>query len=141
MLGRHFSPSRPQTYNHRPNPSRGLRWNRAITVKNLYEVLGVSKDASAADIKSAYRKLAKTLHPDLNPSDANAEARFKEVAAAFDILGDAEKRAKYDRGEIDAEGQERPQQQYYRNYAGQDGAIRLIGGCRPFIIRFAQTTT
>lgn len=93
----------------------------------LYDVLGVSKNASADEIKSAYRKLAKKLHPDLNPSDAAAEEKFKKVAAAFDILGDADKREQYDRGEIDAEGQERPQQQYYKHYAGQDGAAQYEG--------------
>lgn len=72
-----------------------------------YSVLGVSKGASEADIKSAYRKLAKELHPDVKPDDKAAEARFKKVSAAFAILGDKEKRAKYDRGEIDADGNER----------------------------------
>jgi len=91
-------------------------------MKNLYEILGVSKDASQSDIKSAYRKLAKALHPDLNPSDPKAEARFKEVSAAFDILGDQDKRAKYDRGEIDASGQERKQHDYYKQHADAGGA-------------------
>jgi DnaJ-class molecular chaperone len=89
-------------------------------VTDLYEILGVSKDASPSEVKSAYRKLAKKLHPDLNPADKTAEARFKEVAAAFSILGDPEKRVQYDRGEIDAKGQETPQQQYYKHYAEQN---------------------
>ncbi len=87
-----------------------------------YKILGVSKDASDADIKKAYRKLAKKLHPDLNPGDKKAEERFKEISAAFDLLGDSEKRAKFDRGEIDASGAERPEHRYYKEYAGGEGA-------------------
>jgi DnaJ-class molecular chaperone len=86
--------------------------------EDLYSVLGVAKSASAADITKAYRKLAKKLHPDLNPGDKAAEEKFKRVTAAYDILGDQEKRGRYDRGEIDAAGQETPQQRYYREYAG-----------------------
>ena len=87
-----------------------------------YKILAVSKEASDADIKKAYRKLAKKLHPDLNPGDKKAEERFKEVSAAFDLLGDPEKRGKYDRGEIDASGAERPEHRYYKEYAGSEGA-------------------
>ena len=72
--------------------------------KNLYDVLGVSKDASESEIKSAYRKLARKYHPDLNKDDKNAAEKFKEVSGAYDILGDKEKRQKYDNNEIDAEG-------------------------------------
>ena len=61
---------------------------------------------SAADITKAYRKLAKKLHPDLNPGDKAAEEKFKQITAAYDIIGDEEKRGRYDRGEIDACGQE-----------------------------------
>ncbi|NNE85378.1 MAG: DnaJ domain-containing protein [Alphaproteobacteria bacterium] len=82
-----------------------------------YKVLGVARDASADDIRKAYRKLAKENHPDLHPGDAAAEARFKAVSAAHDLLGDPDKRARFDSGEIDASGQERPEQQYYRHYA------------------------
>jgi DnaJ-class molecular chaperone len=90
---------------------------------DLYSVLGVAKSASAEDIAKAYRKLAKKLHPDLNPGDKKAEEKFKQVTAAYDILGDEKKRRRYDLGEIDASGQERPQQRYYREYAGgEDGA-------------------
>ena len=86
-----------------------------------YEVLGVRRDASQKDIQKAYRRLAKKLHPDLNPGNAEAEQQFKDVAAAYDLLSDPEKRARFDRGEIDASGAERPQQRYfYRDFA--DGA-------------------
>ena len=69
-----------------------------------YKELGVSRGASADEIKKAFRKLAKELHPDKNPGNREADERFKRVTAAFDLLGDAEKRAKFDRGEIDADG-------------------------------------
>lgn len=72
-----------------------------------YKTLGVSRDASAEDIRKAYRKLAKQHHPDLNPGNAEAEAKFKAVSAANELLSDPEKRARFDRGEIDAQGQER----------------------------------
>ena len=74
--------------------------------KDLYQELGVSRTADAETIRRAYRKLAKEFHPDRNPGDTPAEDRFKSVSAAFDVLGDAEKREKYDRGEIDANGRE-----------------------------------
>jgi DnaJ-class molecular chaperone len=83
-----------------------------------YTVLGVKRDASQADIQKAYRRLAKKLHPDLNPGNKKAEEQFKDIATAYDLLGDATKRARFDRGEIDATGQERPAQQFYRDYAG-----------------------
>jgi DnaJ-class molecular chaperone len=82
-----------------------------------YQVLGVKKDASQEEIQKAYRKLAKKLHPDLNPGNKKAEEDFKEVAAANDLLSDPDKRARFDRGEIDAAGAERPQQRYYRDFA------------------------
>jgi DnaJ-class molecular chaperone len=82
-----------------------------------YSVLGVKKDASQDEIQKAYRRLAKKLHPDLNPGNKQAEEQFKEVSAAYDLLGDADKRARFDRGEIDVSGMERPQQRYYRDFA------------------------
>jgi len=82
-----------------------------------YEALGLSKTATAEDIKKAYRKLVRTSHPDLHPDDASAEARFKAIAAAHDILKDPDTRARFDAGEIDGMGAERPPRQYYRDFA------------------------
>lgn len=82
-----------------------------------YAALGVGREASQDEIKRAYRKLAKELHPDLNPDKPDVAERFKNVTAAYDLLSDPEKRARYDRGEIDASGQERPQYRYYRDFA------------------------
>ena len=73
-------------------------------MKNLYEVLGVSKNATETEIKSQYRKLARKYHPDLNKNDKVSAEKFKEISSAYDILGDKEKRKKYDNNEIDAEG-------------------------------------
>ena len=72
--------------------------------KNLYHVLGVSKDATEAEIKSAYRKLARKYHPDVNKDSKEAADKFKEISCAYDILGNKEKRQKYDNNEIDADG-------------------------------------
>jgi curved DNA-binding protein CbpA len=82
-----------------------------------YEILGLTRSATPDDIKKAYRKLVRTSHPDLHPDDAGAEARFKAIAAAHDLLKDPETRARFDAGEIDAAGAERPQRQYYRDFA------------------------
>ena len=96
-------------------------------MKDPYEILGVARSATADDIKKAYRKLAKKLHPDLNPGRKDVEAQFKDVANAHDILSDPEKRRRFDAGEIDATGQERPQRQYYRQYAQADDGERYAG--------------
>ena len=89
-----------------------------------YKELGVSRGASADEIKKAFRKLAKELHPDKNPGNREADERFKRVTAAFDLLGDAEKRAKFDRGEIDADGREQ--------FRGFGGGARGGPGGSPF---------
>ncbi len=85
-----------------------------------YKTLGVAKDASPAEIKTAYRKLAKSMHPDLHPGDKGKAEAFQNVVAAYEIIGDADKRKRFDAGEIDASGQEKPQRQYYREYADAD---------------------
>src|SRR3954462_4150523 len=92
-----------------------------MATQTPYEVLGVKRDASADDIRKAYRKLAKEFHPDLNPGKPEAEARFKSVSAAYDILSDPEKRARYDRGEIDESGAERPRYSYRPHAEGAPG--------------------
>lgn len=89
-----------------------------------YKILGIPKDATQDAVKAAYRKLAKDLHPDLNPGDSAAESRFKQVSAAYRLLNDPEMRARYDRGEIDASGAEKPEQRFYREYADQGRAGR-----------------
>ena len=76
-------------------------------MRDPYEVLGVDRKASAADIKSAFRRLAKKLHPDANKNDPKAASRFAEINAAYEILGEEDKRKAFDRGEIDAEGKPR----------------------------------
>ena len=102
-----------------------------------YETLGVAKNASQDDIRKAYRKAAKESHPDLNPGKPEAEKRFKEINAANDIIGDADKRKRYDAGEIDETGAERqPERHFYREHAeadphwrySQHGANRSDGG-------------
>jgi DnaJ-class molecular chaperone len=91
-------------------------------MKDPYEVLGVQKTANEAAIRAAYRKLAKRHHPDLNPGKPEAADRFKEINAANDILSDADKRARYDRGEIDAEGNEKPPEHpFYRDFGDAPG--------------------
>ena len=95
-----------------------------MSEKTPYEILGVATTATEAEIKKAYRKLAKELHPDLTGGDAAKAERFKAVSAAYDLLRDAEKRRRYDAGEIDASGQEKPQRQYYRSYAEADPSQR-----------------
>ncbi|MGO9945003.1 MAG: DnaJ C-terminal domain-containing protein [Rhodoblastus sp.] len=88
-------------------------------MKDPYEILGVARNAAPEEIRKAYHRLAKKLHPDLNPGDKNSESRFKEVAGAYDLLSDDEKRRRFDRGEIDASGAEAPQERFYRDYAAR----------------------
>ena len=76
-------------------------------MRDPYEILGVSKTASEAEIKKAFRGLAKKNHPDAHPGDKNAQKKFQEISGAYDIVGDKEKRAKFDAGEIDAAGNPR----------------------------------
>ena len=86
--------------------------------KDPYAALGLKKTATDTEIKKAYRKIARTSHPDLNPDDTSAEARFKESSAAYDLLKNPELRARFDRGEIDATGAEQqPERKYYHEYA------------------------
>lgn len=92
-----------------------------------YKELGVSRGASADDIKKAFRKLAKELHPDKNPGNTVADERFKRITAAFDLLGDKDKRAKFDRGEIDADGREQ-----FRGFGAGAGGARGGPGGNPF---------
>ena len=83
-----------------------------------YQLLGVPKTATEAELRTAYRKLAKQHHPDLNPGKPESAERFKRINAAYDLLSDKDKRARFDRGEIDAEGNERaPERPFYRDFA------------------------
>jgi len=91
--------------------------------RDPYLELGVSRGASAAEIRKAFHKLAKQHHPDTNPGNKAAEEKFKQVSAAFDILGDVEKRRKFDAGEIDADGRES-----FRGFGGQPGARPSAAG-------------
>jgi DnaJ-class molecular chaperone len=86
-------------------------------MRDPYDVLGVSRSASAADIKGAFRKLAKKLHPDANKHDSRAASRFAELNAAYEILGEEDKRKAFDRGEIDAEG--KPRFQGFEGFGGR----------------------
>ena len=82
-----------------------------------YKILSVEKTATQDEIQKAYRKLAKKIHPDLNPGNKKAEEQFKEVASAYTLLSDEAKRKQFDAGEIDGLGAEKPRQNYYRDYA------------------------
>ena len=95
-------------------------------MRDPYEILGVSKGADEAAIKSAYRKLAKKLHPDANKHDPKAASRFSELNAAYEIVGDDKKRKAFDNGEIDAEG--KPRFQGFEGFRGQPGGGAGPGG-------------
>ena len=111
-----------------------------IMANDPYQTLGVSRTATADDIRNAFRKIAKKNHPDLNPGDTAAEERFKAANTANEILSDPDRRGKFDRGEIDAAGQDRqaprperqysprPERQYYRDFAGGEAGARYGGG-------------
>ena len=92
-----------------------------------YAALGLSKGADAAAIKKAYRKLAKENHPDVRPNDPAAEEKFKRATAAFNLLSDPDKKARYDRGEIDAEGQEQSRFTGGRPFGGSAGGGSPFG--------------
>jgi DnaJ-class molecular chaperone len=100
-------------------------------MRDPYEVLGVPRGASAAAIKSAYRKLAKKHHPDANKNDPKAAARFAELNSANEIIGDEDKRQQFDRGEIDAEGKPR-----FQGFPG-GGAGARAGGFETHTFRSA----
>lgn len=94
-------------------------------MRDPYQVLGVERTATEAAIHSAYRKLAKKHHPDVNPGKKDAEDTFKEIASAYALLSDKEKRARYDRGEIDASGHEKaPERNFYRGYGDDAGRTK-----------------
>src|ERR1700733_11799624 len=95
-------------------------------MRDPYEVLAVDRKANAADIKSAYRRLAKKLHPDANKNDPKAASRFAELNTAHEILGDEDKRKAFDRGEIDAEGKPG-----FEGFRGGGGAAGERGGFGP----------
>ena len=93
-----------------------------------YTTLGIARTATVDEIRRAYRPMAKKSHPDLHPGDKAAESRFKTINAANDLLSDPEKRARFDRGEIDGEGQPVPERAFYRDYAQSDAGQRYRAG-------------
>ena len=95
-------------------------------MRNPYDVLGVSKTAGEADIKKAYRRLAKQFHPDRNKDDAKAKDRFAEANSAYEIVGDPEKRKQFDRGEIDADG--KPRATGFEGFGGGRGGFEGFSG-------------
>ena len=103
--------------------------------KKLYANLGIAETASQDEVRTAFRNLAKEHHPDLNPGDKEAEERFKEISAAFEILGDEDSRRRYDSGEIDEAGAERQKHQFYRHYADTDRTHHYTsaGGFEDFV--------
>jgi molecular chaperone DnaJ len=101
--------------------------------RNFYDILGINKSASEKDIKQAYRRLARKYHPDVNPGDKSAEAKFKEINAAFEVLSDKDKRRKYDKyGDkwqyADQFEQAERQQAQYRQYSPGGGTTFHFGG-------------
>ncbi len=113
------------TDDRRPGIDRGLVDNeRKTTMRDPYSVLGVAKDASEKEIKSAFRKLAKQYHPDQNAKNPQAKEKFNDANQAYEIIGDKAKRAKFDAGEIDAEGKERA----FEGFGGFGGGGSPFGG-------------
>ena len=104
----------------RAAPGRGI----SRGMRDPYQILGIKRDASQAEIKKAYRDLAKKLHPDLNPNAPGVEQRFKEATQAYTILGDETRRKQFDRGEIDANGQETPFRTAHHGFRRAGGGTR-----------------
>jgi DnaJ-class molecular chaperone len=94
-------------------------------MRDPYDVLGVTRSTSEADIKKAYRRLAKQHHPDQNPNDPKAKDRFAELNTAYELLGDPDKKAQFDRGELDAEG--KPRFRGFEGFGGRDGGFENFG--------------
>ena len=103
--------------------------------RDYYNVLGVKREASAAEIKAAYRKLARKYHPDVNPGNKEAERKFKEINEAYQVLGDSEKRKKYDRLGADFE-RGASEDELRRRYAWRQGAEQTTGGFSDFFESF-----
>ncbi|BCP52560.1 molecular chaperone DnaJ [Kaistia sp. 32K] len=99
-------------------------------MRDPYQVLGVEKKATAAEVKKAFRRLAKKHHPDQNQDDPKAQEKFSEINSAYEILGDDEKRGQFDRGEIDAEG--KPKFQGFEGFSGFDPSSASSSGARSF---------
>src|SRR5437868_13837277 len=102
--------------------------------RDYYDVLGVPRSASEKDIRQAYRKLARQYHPDLNPNDKQAEAKFKEIGQAYEVLGEADKRKLYDRWGPDFEKIEQARK------AGAPSGASSTGGAGPFTWNPGSTT-
>ncbi|WP_366657943.1 DnaJ C-terminal domain-containing protein [Fodinicurvata sp. EGI_FJ10296] len=98
----------------------------ATAMRDPYRILGLTRNAAPDEVKQAYRRLVKEVHPDLHPGDPSMERRFKEVAGAYALLGDPDKRSRYDRGLIDAEG--RPLTRGWRSWRGPGPHTRTTGG-------------
>ena len=102
--------------------------SKPASTDDPYAALGLTKSATEADIKKAYRRLVRSSHPDINPDDPEAAARFIRITAAHDLLKDPATRARFDAGEIDAAGQEKPERRYYRDYADAGDTRQGRGG-------------
>jgi DnaJ-class molecular chaperone len=103
----------------------GRRTGLIMATRDPYTVLGISKSASADEVKKAYRRLAKKLHPDQNTTDPKAKEKFSEINTAYEVLGDGEKRGKFDRGELDADG--KPRHPGFEGFGGGRPGARGAG--------------